>query len=88
MSNLSKLNSILTGWKNFIFINPQIEKLAKVRAEICAGCDHADIEYPFKKWIPEEKRIEIIKGLGCDKCGCPLLSKLRSPLEKCPLDKW
>lgn len=86
--NQNTLNSILQGWKNFIFKSEKIEELANVRAVICAGCEYANPEYPFKNYLPEEKRIEIIKGLGCDKCGCPLSSKLRSPFEKCPTEKW
>lgn len=34
----SKMSEILSGWKNFIFINDEVEKLATTRAEICAGC--------------------------------------------------
>lgn len=86
--NLKKFKSIISGWKNFTFSNPQVEKLAKVRAKICSSCPHANTEYPFKKFIPEEKRIEDIKGTGCDICGCPLSSKLRSVIESCPIDKW
>lgn len=88
--NVDILKSLLSGWKNFAFKSTQVEELAKVRAEICAGCDKASMEHPFKKFIPEEKRIETIKGLGCTLCGCPLSSKLRSPLEKCPDNppKW
>ena len=84
----NKLKLILDGWKNFTFPNSQVEELAKVRADICSECPHANPEYPFKKMIPEEGRIEKIKGLGCDKCGCPLSSKLRAVMEKCPLNKW
>lgn len=88
--NTEILNSILQGWTNFIFKSEKIEELAKVRAELCSGCLHANPEYPFKRFIPEEKRIEVIKGLACNLCGCPLSAKLRSPLETCPdiPSKW
>ncbi len=88
----SKLTSILSGWKNFIFPTPEIEELAKVRAEICSQCEYSDMEYPFKAFIPEKVKnkepLPIIKGAGCTQCGCPLSSKLRSVKEKCPKDKW
>lgn len=34
----SKVNEIFNGWKNVVFKNPQVEKIAKARAEICASC--------------------------------------------------
>jgi len=86
--NIQKFNAIVSGWKNFVFPNKHVEELAKVRAEICSKCPHMTTEYPFKKFIPEEKRIEEVKGVGCGICGCPLQSKLRVPMEKCPSDKW
>jgi len=82
--NLRIYAAIVSGWKNFTFPSKDIEKLAKVRAKICASCDQSTTEYPFKNYIPEEKRIEEIKGLGCKLCGCPLQSKLRQVLESCP----
>mgnify|MGYP006921381677 CR=1 FL=1 len=86
--NLRILKEIVSGHKNFIFPSKEIEELANVRAEICASCEHADPNHPFKKFIPEEKRIEIIKGLGCKLCGCPLSAKTRSVMSTCPKDKW
>lgn len=86
----NKLKLILDGWKNFTFPNKDVEELAKVRAEICSTCPHANPEHPFKHFTPEEGRIEKIKGLGCDLCHCPLSSKLRAVLESCPdkPSKW
>lgn len=82
---IQKLNSILTGWKNYIFENKEIESMAKARAIECAKCENA-------VWglVPQmfEDEIEEIKGLKCDWCECPLSAKLRSPTEVCPLDKW
>lgn len=34
-----KLNSIIEGWKNLVWLSPEIEKLAKARAEICNRCE-------------------------------------------------
>jgi len=86
--NVRTLGAILIGFKNLAFESTYAENKAKERALICSKCPHANPEHPFKKWIPEEKKIELIKGLGCDICGCPLSSKLRQSLEKCPEEKW
>jgi flavoprotein len=86
--NIKTYGAILQGWKEFIWPSKKIEEQARERAKICAQCPHANPEHPFKRWIPEENRIEMIKGLGCDICGCPLSSKLRQVLEGCPEKKW
>lgn len=41
MSNnkLNKLMNIYDGWKNLVFPNPEVERMAKGRAEVCASCD-------------------------------------------------
>lgn len=36
---MSKLQEILSGWKNVIWEKPEIEKLAMDRAVICSSCD-------------------------------------------------
>lgn len=86
--NFTKLRAILQGWKNVAFESEAIEKIARNRAKICAACPNANPEYPFKQWFPEENRIEEIKGLGCNVCGCPLSSKIRQLLETCPENRW
>jgi len=35
----NKLSAIVEGWKNFIFHDPEIEKIALERAKICSTCD-------------------------------------------------
>lgn len=35
---MNVLKEIYNGWKNYAFKSPEIEKLAKKRAEICADC--------------------------------------------------
>ena len=35
---MSHLNEIIAGWKNYIFPNKDIEKLAIDRMEICLAC--------------------------------------------------
>lgn len=34
----TKLKQIIQGWKNLVFKDPEIEKLALKRAEICSTC--------------------------------------------------
>ena len=80
---MSLFNNIINGWANYIFENPEIEKLAKKRAAICANCPNA---VKSKFWnIFEDKEV---KGVVCNMCGCPLFSLLRSEQEKCKLNKW
>jgi hypothetical protein len=36
----NKIKEIFDGWKNDLFRTPEIEALAKERAEVCASCEH------------------------------------------------
>ena len=36
----AKLSEIYNGWKNVVFPNENVEKIAKARASICSGCEH------------------------------------------------
>ncbi len=38
MTSLDKLKEIKEGWENYIFPNPEVEKIAEQRAVICASC--------------------------------------------------
>lgn len=67
------LRQIYQGWKNLIFENPEIEKLAKERALVCAKCP-----------IRTDEVCDKSKG----GCGCPLVAKWRSPKSKCPTGRW
>ena len=35
---MSQLQEIYEGWKNLLFENPKVEKIAKERIKICVGC--------------------------------------------------
>lgn len=74
VSALGKLGLILNGWSNLIWPSPEVEALAKERAEACAECDH----------------MVLIQGIGagCEKCFCPIASKVRATGERCPIGKW
>jgi len=38
------LQRIIEGWGNYLFPNPEVEKIAKVRALRCATCDFNKFE--------------------------------------------
>lgn len=85
MSKFNKLVSIYTGWKNYVFPSPEIEKLAKKRARSCSQCLKAK---KMKVEIIKDGSIKEIEDLCCSLCSCPLSTKLRSQKEVCPLKKW
>lgn len=86
MSNyVDKLSSIISGWKNYLWKNVEVERLAAKRAMKCAGCDHA-IESKYE--VLHDHKLKEIQGMVCDMCLCPLSTKLRSEKESCPLEKW
>ena len=69
---MSRLSEIYTGWKNYTFPNPEIEKEAKRRMEIC-------IKNDCKKLQPNNT---------CALCGFYMPAKVRSPKSHCKLKKW
>lgn len=87
MSSFTKLRAILSGFTNFHFPSPEIEKIAKERAKICSTCEHANPDHPFKLLLDDNSTKEI-KNLGCKVCGCLLSAKVRQLFEGCPLKKW
>lgn len=87
MNVAQKLASILTGIKNAHVKDPEVEKVAHKRALICSACVHANPEHPFKKLLPNDLT-EMTTALGCDKCSCLIQAKVRSPMERCPVNKW
>lgn len=84
-----KLINILSGWKNYVFENEEVEKMAKHRAIYCATCDNA-VYGLVASLVGDE--IKEIKGMVCNGCEtnikCPLSAKLRSPNENCPKGLW
>lgn len=67
---MSKLKSIISGWKNLILKDEELEPLFLNRMKYgCNGC----------------KYNVLIGGIKvCDICKCPLASKTRSLEEECP----
>jgi len=71
------VNEILPGYKNFVFRDPEVEKVAVDRLQKCVGCEHLNHIVKSKKW-----------GKKCGVCGCPVLVKIRSTNSNCPKGKW
>ena len=69
---MSRLKEIFTGFKNLVLGDPKIKEIARIRMEVCAGCEHAS------------KTVY----LHCDLCGCYIPAKARSPISRCPADLW
>jgi len=81
-----RLSAILSGFKNYIFPNKEIEEIAIQRASICALCPFA-VETKMKQLLPDDT-IKEIDGLKCSDCGCILSAKVRQAFESCPQNKW
>ena len=52
-SNKGKLQRIIEGWKNYIFRDKEVEKIAKYRALRCATCDFNKMEICTKCNCPK-----------------------------------
>jgi hypothetical protein len=70
---LKKYNEIKSSWKNLIFKDKEIEKLAEKRATICANCDTNKLNF-----------CDPTTG----GCGCFIPAKIRGENNKCPKLKW
>ena len=81
------LKNIVAGFANLAFTDPEIEKLAHHRAEICAKCPFAQAVSGLHTIVVDNKTTHI-RGMKCGKCGCALSAKVRSPYDSCPIGKW
>ena len=82
----NRFKAIVQGFKNYVFPDKEIEKVALQRAAICAACPFA-VETKLKQLLPDDT-IKEIDGLKCSDCGCILSAKLRQVFESCPQNKW
>jgi hypothetical protein len=78
MSNIlkdlvDKSKEIATGYKNLIWKDEEIEKIAEKRGKICESCGELNKAGFY---------------LYCDLCGCYVPAKLRSPESTCAANKW
>lgn len=69
---MSQLSEIYAGWTNLVFPNPEIEKEAKRRMEIC-------VSNQCKKFKANKT---------CALCGCYMPAKVRSLKSHCWIRKW
>jgi aspartate carbamoyltransferase regulatory subunit len=81
-----RFKAIVSGFKNYVFPNKEIEELALKRATVCAICPFA-VETKMKQLLPDDT-IKEIDGLKCSDCGCILSAKVRQIFESCPQNKW
>lgn len=70
---IKQLGEIYQGYKNLIFENKEIEKIAIPRLKICEEC-------PIRTGMICDKS----KG----GCGCNTAAKVRCLTCKCPKNKW
>lgn len=76
-SFVEKVSEILEGWKNLVWENPKVEKVAKTRLDVCAGCI-------LRSDYPEPVKLSSV----CTGCGCNIEAKVRCVKCVCPEKKW
>jgi len=79
---MSKLREIFDGYKNLLFENEQVERLAEARLKECEKCKNLD---NFELTIMGKKNKMY---LHCKLCICYVPAMLRSPTKKCKAGKW
>jgi len=73
---LSKFLEITKSWITAINPSDEQQRIADQRIAVCNEC-------PFRKYN------DVGDFYYCGKCGCPLKSKIYSPVEKsCPEGRW
>ena len=82
----NKYLGIISGFKNFMFPNKEMEELALERSKICSECSSA-VETKIKQ-LQMDDTIKEIEGLKCADCGCILSAKVRQKFDNCPQKKW
>jgi len=68
-----KPKDIINGWKNWLFTDDEVEKIAADRLAICNTCPEKD----------SMLNLEV-----CRLCHCPLVAKTRSIKSECPKGLW
>ena len=81
---MAQINNIIEGWG--VYVKGDTPDFALARKEICKQCPFA-VMGTYEKWMPE-KELKEIQGLKCQKCQCPLSTKLRTKNETCPINNW
>lgn len=87
---MNKIQSIWTGWKNYVGFDTLPDEVKKMAAERVTEC----LQCPFLK---KNKGIMIIEktfhlktrdGYQCGKCGCSIYAKVTIEGAKCPIGRW
>lgn len=79
---LDTLKGISEGVLNSMFLDEQVEEIAKERLSICSTC-------PFNSEVARATGEDIFrKDNHCLDCGCNLTLKTRAMSQHCPKDKW
>lgn len=81
-----KYGEIVKGFSYLVVPDSEVEKIAKQRAAICAGCPWAKFSGNVSTIVQDNKTVTI-RGLICDVCGCSTSALVRSD-KPCPTGKW
>lgn len=79
---------IIEGITNSIFVKEEVEKIAKVRMEVCNGCPKNSANSDFDFFDPGPHHNKLRPDVHCTICACNLHAKVRSLHTSCPIDKW
>lgn len=70
--------TIVPAWERVFFHDPETERIALERGNVCLTCEFRNQFSRHRKW-----------GDRCKKCGCPLIALIRSSDKKvCKANKW
>lgn len=85
--SVQKATEIIKSWRNYCFSDPEVEEIAKKRAEVCSGCEHAKFSKMLNVFVKDAN--EKIQGYKCNRCQCPLSALTRNTGQyKCRENKW
>lgn len=79
------IDAIKEGINNYNNINPEVEKLAQERINICVGCEFYKDE-PNQLLKVDDSLVVEADQMMCNECGCSLPYKIRQSKLKC--FKW
>lgn len=85
-----KVNEIIEGVKNSVFVNEEVEKIAKERYEICKQCPFfsGNQDKPWMNPIEGPYYSKLRPDEHCTVCACNIHAKNRSLQSSCPKGKW
>ena len=85
--SIQKATEIVKAWRNYAFKDPEIEIIAKQRADTCGTCDNAVFSKVLNVFVKDKN--EKVQGYKCKLCGCPLAALTRNTGEyRCKENKW